>query len=306
MSARRNDEDINRLYQLPLDEFTSARNALAKGAGPAAADIRELAKPSVPAWAVNQLYWQRRSIYDALLDAAEELRRAHAAVLAGRGGDVRAAGKQHEGRLEAGVKAALSILADSGHRATDATRQALVTTLRALPSEEPAGRLTRTLQPGGFEMLAGLSIGGRVAAPRAATVGRVAAPEPTGAAPSKKATVTLEKKAPARAADVKALAKAREASAAAVRALRQAEHTAQREEFESARTLREVEKTAKALERAREAVADAERERQDREQEAAAAVRARDAAERRAERAEQAVEAARARADSARRDVEKK
>ena len=52
------------------------------------------------------------------------------------------------------------MLQEGGHPATDATRQAILTTLRALPSDEPAGRLTRALQPGGFEMLAGLSIGG--------------------------------------------------------------------------------------------------------------------------------------------------
>ena len=55
MPARLIEDEIARLYQLPLDEFTSARNALAKRAGSDAAGIRALTKPSVPAWAVNQL-----------------------------------------------------------------------------------------------------------------------------------------------------------------------------------------------------------------------------------------------------------
>jgi hypothetical protein len=54
------DDDVDRLYQLPLNEFTGARNELAKGAGSRAPEIRKLAKPPVAAWAVNQLYWNDR------------------------------------------------------------------------------------------------------------------------------------------------------------------------------------------------------------------------------------------------------
>ena len=42
---RRSTPQIDRLYQLPLDEFTAARNALAKEAGAAGAQIRTLQKP---------------------------------------------------------------------------------------------------------------------------------------------------------------------------------------------------------------------------------------------------------------------
>ena len=77
------------------------------------------------------------------------------AVLAGRGGDVRAAGAAHDAAVRDALKATLAQLATAGHPVTDATRQAIVNTLRALPAEETPGRLTRALQPGGFEMLAG-------------------------------------------------------------------------------------------------------------------------------------------------------
>ena len=80
------DAEIDRLYQLPLAEFTGARNELAKQPGKRGAEIKALAKPPVAAWGVNQLYWHRRPEYDALVDAAQELRRAHAAVLAGKAG----------------------------------------------------------------------------------------------------------------------------------------------------------------------------------------------------------------------------
>ena len=71
------DDEIAALYQLPLGEFTAARNALAKKLGPAAGDVRTLEKPNVAAWAVNQLYWQRRPAYDALIRAAQAMRTAH-------------------------------------------------------------------------------------------------------------------------------------------------------------------------------------------------------------------------------------
>jgi hypothetical protein len=51
---------IDELYQLPLDEFTAARNALAKSTGDAS--IKKLEKPSLSAWAVNQLFWHQRKL----------------------------------------------------------------------------------------------------------------------------------------------------------------------------------------------------------------------------------------------------
>ena len=58
------DPEVARLYQLPLDSFTNERNALAKKLGQPA--IKQLAKPSVPAWAVNQLFWRHRTEFDRL------------------------------------------------------------------------------------------------------------------------------------------------------------------------------------------------------------------------------------------------
>ena len=81
------ETEIDGLYRLPLEEFTAARNELAKQSGKRGAEIKALAKPPVAAWAVNQLYWHRRSEYDALVDAAQQLRQAHAAVLGGKTAD---------------------------------------------------------------------------------------------------------------------------------------------------------------------------------------------------------------------------
>jgi hypothetical protein len=290
MAPRALDAQIDRLYQLPLDQFTGERNALAKTAGQDAARVRALVKPPIAAWAVNQLYWQKRDVWDALVAAAENARRAHKAVLAGRSGDVRSANQVHDEAVEAAVKATLALLADTDNPATDATKQAITTTIRALPGDEPPGRLTRTLQPGGFEMLAGLSV----------------APG-TGARPSKPAATRESATAsPSRPkGDAKALTQAREAAAAASRALRDAEHAARREEFEIARTTREEERAEKTLDQAREALAQAKSELERAEAARTAAARAREAAEARARDAERALQAARGRADAAAKELKK-
>src|SRR2546430_1512179 len=74
------DAKIDDLYQLPLAEFTDARNALAKTlSGADAKAVRQLAKPTVVAWAVNQVYWRARSAYDAVMKSGERLRKAQVA-----------------------------------------------------------------------------------------------------------------------------------------------------------------------------------------------------------------------------------
>lgn len=277
MPARRPEEEIARLYRLPLDEFTGARNALAKQASDTA--IRSLVKPPLAAWAVNQVYWTRRPVYDALIDAAETLRAAHKAVLTGRTGDVRGAGQAHETKIEAATAAALSILSESGHPVTDATKHAIVTTLRALPAQEPPGRLGRTLQPGGFEMLAGLAIG------RGATATRVKIPPPAAPGPKPKASPPGAARA-----DAAALARARDAAAALERKIRDAEHAAKRQEFELARATRESERAEKHAAGARKALEEAQQALEEAEAAVATTARTRESAERRAKQAEQALE----------------
>ena len=294
MVSRRIDAEIDRLYQLPPEEFTAARNALAKGAGADAAEIRALAKPPLPAWAVNQLYWTRRPLYDELIEASAEVRKIHKAILGGRRADLRDAAKAHDAAIDAALKAALGILKDSGHPATDASRQAIATTLRALPADDPPGRLARVLQPGGFEMLAGLSVtaGSAPRGPVARIERKDRKAEPAQRpAPAQKKEERAEKKKP----DARELAQAREAAAAAARELRAAEHEARRVEFEAARTAREAEKALKERDRAREALEAARRELQEAEGAATAAERSRDSAARRSTEAEQVLEAARGR-----------
>jgi hypothetical protein len=163
------DEDIDRLYQLPLAEFTPERNALLKRV-PAGADraaVRALQKPSVPAWAVNQLYWQRRPTFDRLQQAAGRLREAHLQQLSGQRADVAAAETAHRAAMKAALDEIRNLLRAAGEAASPATMTAVGETLQALPDRDDHGRLVRPLKPLGFEALAGLAPGG-------ATIARLA------------------------------------------------------------------------------------------------------------------------------------
>ena len=279
------DQDFDRLYQIDPREFTSERTALAKRAGSHAADVRALQKPTLPAWAVNQVYWRDRPVYDALISAANDLRATHKAVLGGRRGDLRAAGQAHDEAIEPALKRALGYITEAGHPLTDATRQAIATTLRSLPGDEPPGRLTRALQPSGFAMLAGAAPAGRVRLPSAAG----------GAKPSARPA-----RPSGRPPDAARIAEAREAAALATRAVREAEQAVRRSEFEAARTAREAETAQDRLEGARSALEKAQDDVRIREREAAAAVKKRDAARARAAEAEAVLDRVRARADDAR------
>ena len=291
--AKALEAEIDRLFQLPPDQFTAARNALAKGAGSGAATIKALSKPPIAAWAVNQLYWQDRAHYDALIDAANEMRRTHRAVIEGRKGDLRSAGREHELALEAALKSAVSLMKDAGQPVTDTTRHAILNTLRALPAQEPPGRLTQTLSPGGFEMLAGVT-------PAAPARGRTpAAP----ARPDTSGRKTASSGGRSKGADAKAereaarqAAKERERRAAAERAIRDADQRARQAEFEAARATREATKAERLLEEARRDLETAQRAVEEAEKEAEKTLRARETAERKLRDAQSVLEAARTRA----------
>ena len=292
--AQKSDSPLDRLYQLPLSEFVSARNALAKESGADAAEIRSLQKPNLPAWAVNQLYWQRRDIYDDLIARAQDLRATHDATLGGKRADLRGASRAHEDAVEAALKATLSVLADDGQPVTEATRQAVATTLRGLPADEPPGRLTRQLQPRGFEMLAGALPGGTASpAPPVKIADRTAAAGPGTAS------------AAARAQDRERQAAAREALTIATRDARLSEQAARREEFESARAAREAEKAQQRVEIARETLREAQAALDTATREADAAEAARVAAQARAERATKDVKESHEREKKARAAAEK-
>ena len=150
--------EVDNLYRLPLNEFTSARNALAKTlSGNEKKEVAALVKPSLPMWAMNQLYWQDRPTYDALTNASEKLRAAHKAILSGRKADTRQPDQLHRTTLEKALTRAVEIADRQGVRLTDAARDTLRQALSALPADEPAGRHTRAPEPAGFSLLTGIT-----------------------------------------------------------------------------------------------------------------------------------------------------
>lgn len=150
------DDEIDALYELAPGEFTAARNALAKRAGARASEVRRLARPNAAAWAVNQLYWRRRQVFDALVRASEARRVAHVKQLGGKDADPALADGRHRAALEAALAIASTFLREAGDALSPATIAALTTTLEAVPSSEIQGRLSRPLESIGFSMLASL------------------------------------------------------------------------------------------------------------------------------------------------------
>jgi hypothetical protein len=150
------DKDIDRLYQLPLAEFTAARDDLAKRTEGDRAAVKRLQKPNVAAWAVNQLFWQERVAYDALIRAAQALRASQAMALKGKASDVTRLESAHQSALRASMENIRTLLAGAGESASPATMTAVRETLQALPAPGPPGRLTRPLKPLGFEALSEL------------------------------------------------------------------------------------------------------------------------------------------------------
>jgi hypothetical protein len=150
------DDQIDQLYQLPLDAFTAARNALAKTSG--ASEVKKLEKPNLAAWTVNQLYWRDRKAYDEVIKAAERMRAAYKQMLAGKTADVRGAEEIHQEALREAKQAARRLLEEGGHPNPEAVMMPVAETLDALPGDEPPGRLTKPLRRMGFNVLEGLPI----------------------------------------------------------------------------------------------------------------------------------------------------
>ena len=164
------DREIDELFQLPLAQFVGARNALAarlkkSGVAHAPAMVKAIPKPSPSAWAVNQLYWGARPIFDRLLQGGDDYRRAQQEVLREGGTDqLMVAERNRSGAIEETLRRVLRIFDERGEPAPTAAVLARVrATLEALASYGSGnptpmkGRLTSDLEPPGFAALAPLA-----------------------------------------------------------------------------------------------------------------------------------------------------
>jgi hypothetical protein len=163
-------DDVDALFQLPLAEFTGARNALAaqlkqRGRSNDANLVKALTKPSISAWAVNQIYWKHREAFDELLAAGERFRQAQASGLAGKKADMRGPLNARREALSHLSDLTNALLRDAGHNPTPDTLNRIITTLEAVSayaslSDGPTpGRFTRDVDPPGFESLVSLMTG---------------------------------------------------------------------------------------------------------------------------------------------------
>ena len=153
------DTKIDDLYRAPLNDFTGARNALAKSlSGEEAKRVRALAKPTLVPWAVNQVYWHARAAYDRLMKSGERVRKAQIAALEGRSADVRAASEAHRHAIAEAVAEAERLAKSAGSKpGADALARTFEALSLATERPETSGRLTEALQPAGFEALAGIT-----------------------------------------------------------------------------------------------------------------------------------------------------
>ena len=160
------EEEIDALYAGPLEHFVSGRNALSRklkqaGAADTAAEVAALRKPTVAAWAVNQLARTHRRDVDLLLDAGKRIVDAQQTSIAegGRGGldAARVSLRTAVTDLTASAERVL------GDRAGQATLTRVAETLRSAATEEKGrellarGRLTSELSDTGWDTIAALA-----------------------------------------------------------------------------------------------------------------------------------------------------
>ncbi|HEY6399111.1 MAG TPA: hypothetical protein VIX82_16815 [Solirubrobacteraceae bacterium] len=130
--------DAHDLYGLPLDRFVPERGALAKelrkqGRREQAAEVAGLRKPSVGAWAVNQLVRTQGPSIAELFEAGDGLQQAHSELLAGRGDGaaLRSALSRERSVVNELVQTARGLLSSEGHGLTQTTLDRVSETLHA-------------------------------------------------------------------------------------------------------------------------------------------------------------------------------
>jgi hypothetical protein len=277
MAAEAPRDVADELYGAPLAEFTARRDARAKEMRKedraAANAVKRLRKPSVAAWAVNQLRRRSPDDLEALLAAGEALRQAQLG-----GGDrdaIRAAAADEREAVERLVGDAAEALRSEASGVSDATLEAVRGTLHAAASDDEArelirrGALTEARQAvglGGFGAFSGAAPSGSgSAAPGGSSTRKSTDPKPrkdggrTSAAKEEAAAAfeaETERKRAAKERVKAARAVLRDAerdAAAADRARNQAAKALERAERAAAAAHEEVERRGRELEVAEDA-----------------------------------------------------
>src|SRR2546423_8305256 len=111
--------DLDRLYQLPLNEFTAARDELVKrlraeGERERAQEIKTLRKPTAAVWLVNQLARERPLDVQRLLKAGESLTKSQTKAAAGKSQTFPEARRDEQHALQQLAKVASEIAERAG------------------------------------------------------------------------------------------------------------------------------------------------------------------------------------------------
>jgi hypothetical protein len=162
------EDDLDALYACPPGEFVDRRKALAQalrkaGKREEAAAVAGAAKPSPAAWAVNQLAHRHPEELASLMSLGEALRIRLRAAFTGKGdaaatAEAQAAQREAVARL---TRQASDVLEAAGVSSSPAVLERVAATLTAISTtgrwgEDSPRRLTRELDPPGFEALAAL------------------------------------------------------------------------------------------------------------------------------------------------------
>jgi hypothetical protein len=149
------EQAADELYASPLNAFVDRRQSLAKAlrdeGDPAGAKrVGAMAKPSVSAWAVNQLWWSHRGPFEVLFRSAQSLlERTDARPV-------------FEAQVRAMRDRARDVLVRAGHGGSAALLRRVATTLHAIAAAgsfapDAGGRLVADRDPPGFEAMEGVA-----------------------------------------------------------------------------------------------------------------------------------------------------
>ncbi|MDQ3915754.1 MAG: hypothetical protein M3323_10585 [Actinomycetota bacterium] len=154
------DRELEQLYAVPLEEFTPARNELARrlkeaGQDGDAARVKKLKKPPVSAWAVNQLARHEADGIARLLALVDRLKEARSAA------ELHSLGAERRELVAKMARRAGELMEAAGHTASAATLQHVTQTLQAGGEDEERdllqrGVLSQDLAPAGFDALGSL------------------------------------------------------------------------------------------------------------------------------------------------------
>jgi hypothetical protein len=243
------DAAIDDLYGADLEEFVAERTRLARelrdaGDRAGAQTLTKLRKPTVAAWALNQLARRNRREVDLLLDAGHRLREAQAGALQGADRDAfeQARRTEHDARSQL-VREAEKLLRERGSAAGGTLDQVAESLRAGAVSEEgrellARGRFVQPLRAQGFDLVSELAAS-------------VPPPAPGRRAPSSRREAERKAK--------QALRKANDELRAAEAAAREAQREAERRRAEADDAERAADEARSRVEAAAAAVEEAER-----------------------------------------------